>query len=312
MGWFSYKFYETDIPQLDGKVAIVTGGSGGIGKETVRALADHGAKVYMGARSEQKAKEAIEEIEQKTGKKVEFLQMDLTSLESIKGAIKEFLTKETELHLLINNAGVMATPYEFTKDGYELQWGTNVVGHFAVTKLLLPTLLSTAEKSKEGDVRVINVSSAGHAMAPSGGIHFDDLKLENFSTWTRYGQSKLGNILLTNALTERYKDKGLYSLSLHPGVIKTNLFETTAMSKDNKFLAGILNMLGNPFMMTPENGALNQLYAATSPEVVSLKLNGAYLTPVGNKSNASSYGRDAKLADRMWQYLEEEMKNFHL
>eukprot|EP01118_Nematostelium_gracile_P006322 TRINITY_DN2032_c0_g1_i1.p1 TRINITY_DN2032_c0_g1~~TRINITY_DN2032_c0_g1_i1.p1 ORF type:complete len:252 (+),score=61.25 TRINITY_DN2032_c0_g1_i1:93-848(+) len=249
-------FKEADVGDMTGKVVVVTGANSGIGKETVRVLASRGAKVYLGARNPDKAQEAIKDIISKIGESFEnnivFLQMDLADIQSIRSAAERLIQDEPEIHVLINNAGVMATPYEFTKDGYEMQWGTNVVGHFVLTKLLLPTLQSTAKNHPKGTVRIINVSSVGHKMAPRNGISFEDTRLPNSSAWTRYGQSKLGNILMSKEIAKRYAEDGIFSISLHPGGIRTGLYQSTDMSK--KWYSALWH-LATPFLVNPPEGA---------------------------------------------------------
>jgi len=204
----------------------------------------------------------------------------------------------------------MGSPYSVTKDGYESQFGTNVVGHFAFTKLLLPTLESTASKEAKGNVRVINVSSAAHKLAPSGGIVFNELHLLNYwwAEWRRYGQSKLGNILLTNEITRRYGPKGIYSISVHPGGVNTNLASGTNLVQNTLGpLKNWTNWLAGFFMLTPAQGAITQLYAGTSPDIVTKNLNGAYLVPYGEVTQPSSYGQNAELAEKLWDFLDKEV-----
>ena len=169
-----------DIPDLTGRIALVTGGNAGIGKETVRALLEHNATVYLAARSRSKAEETILELKQSIGKEAQFLLCDLASMESVRGAAQEFMSKETELHMLFNNgceyfshasrkcgdltfsncSGVLSPPIDqLTVEGIDLQWGVNVVGHALLTFLLLPALLSGAKSSPDGKARVVNTSS---------------------------------------------------------------------------------------------------------------------------------------------------------
>eukprot|EP01117_Protostelium_nocturnum_P019764 TRINITY_DN8650_c0_g1_i1.p1 TRINITY_DN8650_c0_g1~~TRINITY_DN8650_c0_g1_i1.p1 ORF type:complete len:329 (-),score=103.92 TRINITY_DN8650_c0_g1_i1:84-1070(-) len=296
-----------EIPDLTGKVAIVTGGNSGIGKETCVELAKKGAKVYMGARNKERALPALEEIKNRAGDdaKVEWLELDLEDLGSVKRAAEKVKKGEKELHLYYQNAGVMATPFTKTKSGFEMQWGTNVVGHFALTQHLLPLLISTAKSSKEGEVRVIHTSSAAHLQAPQGGIVFEDTDLPNHNTWVRYGQSKLANILMSKELARRHSADGIYSLSVHPGVIMTELGRGPAASygewlvKPSYFLLGWL-------MLNPQQGALTQLYAGTSKQVVEKKQNGAFFIPFAREFEPSSYAKDADLATKLWKHLEKQ------
>jgi len=235
-----------------------------------------------------------------------WLKLDLEEIASIRSAVEEFTSKENQLHILMENAGVMATPFSLTKDGFENQWGTNVVGHFALLKLLLPTLQKTVDSSHPGDVRVVMTSSAGHAMAPKEGIVLENTALENYNTWTRYGQSKLGNILTSKELAKRYADKGIWSLSVHPGVVDTELVRGPAASYP---LLGSLTKLSSYFSLTAHQGALTQLYAATSPLVVERQQNGAYLIPFAREHVPSKQAIDTSLALKLWDHLEEQVKD---
>ncbi|KAJ6133934.1 oxidoreductase [Penicillium sp. IBT 18751x] len=181
---------EKDIPSLDGKVILVTGGNAGLGKETILQLAKHHPKeIFLAARTQLKAEDAIQEIKKAVPKSnISYIKLDLTSFTSVKEAAEDFKSRSDRLDILINNAGIMAVPYSKTKEDYEIQFGTNHMGHALLTKLILPTLLSTAEKPGS-DVRVINLSSEGHYYAP--GIIYDQDQLESYYTFRRYGQSKL-------------------------------------------------------------------------------------------------------------------------
>ncbi|KAF7365124.1 NAD(P)-binding protein [Mycena venus] len=217
------KFSANDIPDLTGQVIIVTGGNSGVGKETAKALLQHNAKVYIAARSEEKAKDAIKDLKSQTGKEAELLLVDLADLHSIKRAASEFTQKENRLHVLFNNGGVMIPPIDqLTAQNFDLQFGTNVLGHFYLTKLLLPTLLATATAEKPA--RVINTSSLASLV---GTIDFNTVKdspaRKKAGASKLYGQSKLGNVLFSNELQRRYADQNIVSVSLNPGNLKTEL-----------------------------------------------------------------------------------------
>ena len=194
----------------------------------------------------------------------------------------------------------MGTTAGSTKEGYEIQLGTNFLGHALLIKLLLPTLLATA-KGHGSDVRIINLSSEAHRLAPSDGILFDRSKLDSHGTWARYGQSKLANILLTRELASRYPS--ITSVAVHPGVIKTDLYEpgqkTNALVRFGLMTAGWLTM------GTVSSGALNQLWAAVGKR--SELVSGSYYTPVGTISNGSKYAQDARLAHTLWDWTDGEM-----
>ena len=187
---------------------------------------------------------------------ITFLHLDLASLESVKTAADTFSGKSDRLDILINNAGVMALPASTTKEGYEIQFGTNHIGHFLLTKLLLPTLQRTAEG--QGDVRIVNLSSEGHRLPPRGGLALKDAHsdMASYNTWVRYGQSKLANILFTRELTRRYP--AIKTAALHPGGIDTGL--ALGFRKEHPWLAAVLGPIAALFLTTVQQGALTQLF----------------------------------------------------
>ncbi|KAI8995252.1 NAD-P-binding protein [Trametes punicea] len=289
------------IPDLSGKVMIVTGGNTGIGKETVKALLNHNAKVYIAGRNPQRVQEAIEDLRRETGKEALSLQLDLADLHSIKRAAEEFLSKEQRLDVLFNSAGLMYPPVEeTTKDGYDLQFGTNVIGHFYLTKLLLPFLIASAKTSPDGKARVINTSSMGHSFV--SGIDFDTLrdgpKRIKAGTLKLYSQSKFGNVVFSNELHRRYADQGIVSVSLHPGNLKTEL---------QRYSSKIGVMLTRCLLYPAPMGALTQLYAGTTPE--GAKLGGKYLIPWARVGRAKKETDDPELGRKLWEWLENEVKD---
>jgi len=205
--------------KLTSKVALITGCSSGIGIDTARALSATGAKVYCCVRNPAKGSAALADI--LSPGRVELLTLDLNSLASVRACAKDFLSKSQKLNILINNAGIMATPaLEHTADGFEGQFGTNHLAHFLLFQLLKPTLL--ASSTADFNSRVVALSSMGHR---SAGIQFGNYNFENggYSPWTAYGQSKTANIYLANEIDRRYGSKGLHALSVHPGGILTGL-----------------------------------------------------------------------------------------
>ncbi|KAG8697084.1 hypothetical protein FRC09_008084, partial [Ceratobasidium sp. 395] len=184
------------IPDLTGQVIIVTGGNAGIGRETCKALLNKGAKVYMAARSKSKADDAIEWLKAETGgKALEFLHLDLADLPSVRRAVEEFKQKEDKLDVLFNNGGLMTPPIEMkTTTDYDIQFATNVIGHYLFTTLLLPVLLHTAQTSPRGHVRVVNTSSNMHRFAPKGGIDYSTLIPHDAESEAR--RRKLGKQML--------------------------------------------------------------------------------------------------------------------
>ncbi|KAF8815943.1 NAD(P)-binding protein [Phlegmacium glaucopus] len=295
------KFNVQDIPDLSGKVIIVTGANTGIGKETAKALLAHNAKVYIAARNEEKAKSAIDELREQTGKEAIFLKLDLADLQSIKTAAEDFVSKEKELHVLFNNAGVMMPPVEqVTAQGYDLQFGTNVLGHFYFTKLLLPTLLAAAKTSPDGKARIVNTSSITHFLA--SGLDFNTFKegtaRKKKGTKMLYSQSKLGNIHVSKEFAKRYGEHGIVSISLNPGNIKSDL---------QRHIPPFASfMMAFTLHQTPY-GALTQLWAGTSPQ--GTELNGKYLIPWARVGQATSVANDPKLSAELWTWLEEQVKD---
>ena len=201
---------------LRGKDAIVTGGSAGIGIETVRALAKAGARVVIGARNLDKAEAVAKDIRESTkNPNVEVEKLELNSLASVNEFVKKYLEKKRPLHILVNNAGVMEEAKSYTVDGFENHFGTNYIGHFALTHGLIPALIEGYKQSGKKS-RVVNVSSMGHSFSD---IVYDDINFKNrdFLWIAAYAQSKTGNVLLSVALTHLYSDKGIVSNALMPG-----------------------------------------------------------------------------------------------
>ena len=204
----------------------------------------------------------------------------------------------------------MALPPAQTKDGFDIQWGTNYMGHALLTKLLLPTLLSTAAAADNNTttttttVRIVNVSSQGHRGAVFG-INFEDPALASSNTWLRYAQSKLANILHAKALAKRYAAQGVIAVSCHPGVIHTDLYKPFTAS-----LGVVATLLSFPLKYiasSPEAGSHNQIAMCTAPEVT-LDDGGAYYLPVLRKSSPSKFALDDTLADDLWEYTEAKLK----
>ncbi|CAD6924527.1 unnamed protein product [Tilletia controversa] len=304
-------FSTTQIPPLTGKIVLITGANSGIGEASARMLVLAGAsRVYLACRSETRVGGArkdpgVVDVEEVMGR-LEYLPLDLSSLESVKKAAETFTKKETRLDILLNNAGVMSLPYTKTKDGLEMQIGTNVVGHYLLTMLLMPTLAATARLPEYADtgktVRVVQVSSMGHTVLTKSRIDggWKDLEAVNrqfapevLATWFRYGKSKTGNILLANrvkALAEQ-NQLAISSASLHPGVIRSNLLAGLSLSYGS-LITSIIDFVAYPFQLSVEQGALTQLYACASPAFDEEKQSGAFLVPYGKIGRAAWYARD--------------------
>jgi len=306
----SQAFHPDSLPDLTGRVYVVTGGNAGIGYHTVFHLAKHNAKVYLGSRNAKKGNTAIDEIKAKVPHaNIELLLMDLMNMKSVITAAKEVLSKETKLHGLINSAGIMAVPFEMTADGYESQIQTNYLSHFMLTYHLLPLLQKTAAISPKGTVRIVNVSSIGHKAAPSDGINFEDINLREAFTFRRYSQSKLANILHAKALNKRYGPKAtpgpeegeIWVSSLHPGNVDTQL---NTKSWGSSFLP-LLRCFG--VYIKPEEGSFTSLFAAASPEFKQ-EDSGMYFVPFGKRTQPSKKATDANLAEKLWDWTKAEME----
>ncbi|KAJ7116048.1 hypothetical protein C8R44DRAFT_675607 [Mycena epipterygia] len=299
------KFTADDVPNLAGKICIVTGGNSGVGKETIRVLLEHNAKVYMASRSQSKAEAAIKELKDKTGKDALFLKLDLGDLKTIKVSAAQFLSKEPELHILFNNGGVMMPPLEDrTADGYDLQFGTNVLGPFYFTKLLLPALLAGAKSSPDGKARVVNTCSGMHQMNRLDfKVILDDKKRKKAGAQALYALSKFGFVTYSAELARRYDAQGLVAISLHPGVIKTDLHRHMTGP-----LGAVVSFLEQTVLHDVSYGALTQLYAGTT--VQGAQLNGKYLIPWARLGKPHPASQEPKLGTELWEWLEEQVKPF--
>ena len=284
--------------RLDGKTALVTGASTGLGLETARALASAGAHVVLGVRTEEKAEKATAAIHERVpDADLEPGLIDLASLNSVRRFADRFRSKHRDLHLLINNAGVMYTPFERTAEGFELQFGTNHLGHFLLTALLAPSLVAGAP------ARVVNLSSGGHR---SSNILWDDPNYETrpYDKMQAYGQSKTANILFTRQLENVLGPRGVNAYAVHPGVIITELGRY--MTKDDLEEIGkrAAKSPGGPLQYKPvEAGAATSVWAAVAPELEGK--GGAYLVDCAISDEDAEWTRDADAAARLWAMSEE-------
>ncbi|KAI9733475.1 MAG: hypothetical protein M1818_007223 [Claussenomyces sp. TS43310] len=296
---------ETDIPDLSGKVILVTGGNSGLGEESVLQLAKHNPKeIILAARSADRAEAAITRIKDKVASaNIVFLPLDLTSFKSVAGAAKTINDSTGRLDILMNNAGIMATPPGTTEEGYEIQFGTNHLGHALFTKLILPKLEATA-REPGADVRIITLSSLGHKWAPKGGLQLEHVHSEmaSTSTFARYGQSKLANILYSRELARRYPS--IRCISLHPGSVDTGL--SRGLTSSFPRLTAPIQFLSKFLATSVQQGTLNQLWAATSQAAVS----GKYYIPVAKESPGSAEAQDNDLAVKLWDWTEAELAKF--
>ncbi|MBP2325847.1 NAD(P)-dependent dehydrogenase (short-subunit alcohol dehydrogenase family) [Kibdelosporangium banguiense] len=288
-----------DIPGQQGRTAVITGANTGLGFETAKALAAKGASVILAVRNADKGKAAANQITAAgPGADVTVHQLDLTSLDAIRRSTDELRTKLDRIDLLINNAGVMYTPKQRTADGFELQFGTNHLGHFAFTGLLLDLLLPVP------DSRVITVSSVGHRIRAK--INFDDLQWDSsYSRVAAYGQSKLANLMFTYELQRRLSGKGkTIAAAAHPGASNTELMRNMPAA-----LRGLSAVIAPLITQSAEAGALPTLRAATDPNV----LGGQYYGPSGLGEargkpvlvKSSQQSHDVEIQRRLWTVSEE-------
>lgn len=274
-----------------------------MGKKSITILAEHNpAHIFFSGRDAKRASAAIDEIKAAVpDAQLTFIECDLASLASVDEAGKQFNSASSRLDVLLCNAGIMATPAGLTKDGYEIQFGTNHVGHALLIKHLLPVMLRTAES--HGDARIVCMTSTGFNNAPSGGIVFKDLRTTQDSgmgsTWARYGQSKLANLLYGAELAQRYPSISV--AVVHPGVISTDLVGGLGML--NKALVYATN-IGK--MKTVDEGVQNQLWASTVG-MTHLK-SGSFYMPVGEPGKPSKYSKDGKLSEELWNWTQKQLE----
>jgi NAD(P)-dependent dehydrogenase (short-subunit alcohol dehydrogenase family) len=284
---------------LTGRLALVTGASTGLGLETARALGAAGACVVVMARTHEKATAAIDALRASVPRaELEPGVVDLASTASIRASAASFLDRHEELHLLVNNAGVMYTPFERTIDGFELQFGTNHLGHFLLTNLLLPALLAGAPS------RIVNLSSGGHR---SSDIHWDDPNYErrDYDKFESYGQSKTANVLFSVELDRRLAGRGVHSYSVHPGMIRTDLSRYMTRDDLKELMARAARgpSGGLPGFKSIGAGAATTVWAATAPELADY--GGAYLADCGVSTEVAPWAVDAASAARLWALSEQ-------
>jgi NAD(P)-dependent dehydrogenase (short-subunit alcohol dehydrogenase family) len=297
---------DIDLPDQDGKLAVVTGANSGIGLETARRLAMANAQVVLACRNPAKAAEAVADIRESTpNARVVAEQLDLSSLASVEEFTRLMATRDQAIDILVNNAGIMAVPKrEETADGFELQFGTNVLGHFALTARLLPLV------RRSDAPRVVTLSSTA---ARIGRMDFDDLQAEQkYSPWRAYGQSKLADLLFAKELARRSEANGwkVLSAGAHPGSTHTNLQSTgrSAGGKEGTGMIGVLMRIPGVSQEAPQ-GALPTLYAAARPEAQ----NGGYYGPDGFQemnglpapADVPKRARSEADAARLWDVAEK-------
>ncbi|KAJ5594877.1 uncharacterized protein N7459_001085 [Penicillium hispanicum] len=300
-------FSESDIPDLSGKIAIVTGGNSGIGLQTAKVLARRNAHVYLACRTREKYEAALSEIHRMNPgiptANICFLELDLSSLARAKRGADRFTAQEKDLHILYNTAGVMGTPKgKVSSDGYEYIFAVNTLALFVFTQALLPTLESTASSSPPGTVRIINTASSGAGQASRAGIPLHDPTIgAGMSPFQCYGHSKIGVVLLTRQFAKRHPH--ILSFAPHPGPVQSNLI------RELRIPGPVLWVLNRIVFKPVSYGALTQLYAGTAPSLTG-KENGSYMVPlakIGSKLPHPQCSDDA-FGDQLWEWCKNEMK----
>jgi len=295
---------EADIPDLSGKTVVITGANSGLGLVAADALAAKGAQVVLACRDQAKGRAAEAEIRGRhAGAKTALMSLDLSSLADIRRFADAVQAAHPRIDVLMNNAGVMALPYRKTADGFEMQFGTNHLGHFALTGLLLDRMLKT------DGARVVTVSSGAHRM---GRIRFDDPQWEQgYRKWPAYGQSKLANLLFAYELQRRLAAAGATAISVaaHPGYAATNLQAVGPQMQGSSLLERLMEIGNTLFSQSAAMGALPQIYAAVAPGVQG----GDYYGPDGigelwghpRKVTSNASSQDVDAARRLWTLSEQ-------
>lgn len=294
---------------LSGKLVVITGGASGLGQETARAMAAKGAHIVIPVRDMAKGEAAAAAIKASVADaEIELMQCDLGKMASIRAFAKAFLVQHDKINLLINNAGVMACPHMTTSDGLEMQFGTNHIGHFLLTNLLMPALVKAAKAG--GDARIVNLSSRGHHFDT---VHFDDPHFEarDYDKWLSYGQAKTANIMFSVGLEKRLAGKGVHALAVHPGGIRTNLGRHLTEDDMAMLLKRMEENSGESIAFkTVEAGAATTCYAATAPELAAkggVYLEDCHVADVDDADPAGSvrsYAVDPGNAEKLWALSE--------
>jgi NAD(P)-dependent dehydrogenase (short-subunit alcohol dehydrogenase family) len=290
---------------LSGRTAFVTGANSGLGQETARALASRGALVIMAGRDQAKLDEAVSAIRSgQPDAKLETIICDLGNLASVRACGAEARERFSSIDLLINNAGVMACPFMHTADGFEMQFGTNHLGHFALTAALLPLVKAGAAP------RIVNLSSRGHHFAP---VNLDDPNFERraYDPWESYGSAKTANILFSVGLEARLARLGVHAFAVHPGGIATNLGRHMTPEMTEALMARISARDGGFQWKTIPQGAATTCWAATAPELAGkggVYCEDCHVAPVDDTDSVGgvrSYALDSDAAEKLWALSEE-------
>ena len=276
--------------RLDGKLAIVTGANSGMGMATVEALADDGAKVIMLCRSEKRGKDALEKLLENKERQLEMMLCDLGDYDSIRSFAAKVKENYERIDILVNNAGFIALDRQVTKEGLEMQFGINHIGHFLLTTELIELMGAGS--------RIVNVASGAHKV---GKIHFDDINLtKGFNVVKAYSQSKLANVLFTRELAKRLMDKGITVNCCHPGAVATNM----GVNRETGFGKTITGML-RPFFQTPAQGARTAIFLATDESVKDISGEYFYKCKLAKSSKRS---KDPDLAKNLYEISEQLIK----
>ncbi|KAH3939649.1 hypothetical protein HBH70_224930 [Parastagonospora nodorum] len=306
-------FHPSSLPDLTGRTYIVTGATSGIGFFTASHLASHGAHVYICARTASKGATTTSLIKSThPTANLSVLALDHTRLSSVVAGAQEFLSKETALHGLVNNAGIMATPYSITEDGYEEQWQVNYLAHWVLTAWLMPVMRETARASERGVVRIVNLSSYGHHSAPGGGIDFEDTSLKSTSNMARYGQSKLANVLHVKTLhglygpgSEGEGEGEVWVSAVHPGLVSTSLDKKAELPGFVRFLIAPYRWIGG--FVDADKGSWTSLFCAAAKEMKREDC-GKYWQRLADPNGwQSSAAKDLELAERLEEWTKKEM-----
>ncbi len=277
---------------MQGKTVLITGANSGIGKETAVALARAGATVVFTSRDPKKGEQAATDIRRRSGADVTLMPLDLASFASIRALAEGFLQRYDQLHLLINNAGLILSERTETEQGFETTFGVNHLGHFLLTQLLLDRIKASAP------ARIVNVASGAHRRVGDG-LDFDDLQAtEGYSGWQVYGRSKLANIYFTRELARRLQGTGVTANALHPGVVATGF----ARDGDAKPPFSWLITLARPFFRSPEKGAQTSIFLASASELDGVT--GKYFAD-SKEEQPTSVAEDDEAARRLWTAIEQ-------
>ncbi|KAL2918718.1 hypothetical protein HK105_201552 [Polyrhizophydium stewartii] len=299
------KWTPAQLPSLEGKVAIVTGATAGIGKATATELARKGAHVFVVGRSEAKTTATVDDIKRETeSAKVDMLLADFLDLASVEAAADAFLARGLPLDILVNNAGIMDPPFELSKQGIE---STFAVNHFAAAAFTA-RLLSAIKKAPSA--RIVIVSSLSHQIIGKSGIKYQDLNnKDNYKLAVRYGETKLAGVQFTRELQRRLEESGVKNVlvnAVHPGTVKTDIVRNHPLATTS-----VVDYLFGAVALDSKGGAITQLYVAGDPEVEEKQHRGKYFVPFAALAEPSATARDEALSTKTWEWTQEILQKHH-